>query len=334
MFRAVQLFVVLFLSSLFAANSQAADKLEVGYMPIISIAQEFVVLERKTATDPGLENAKLIEFQNGPAIVQALLAGQLDVAYLGIGPAMVARTKGADIKVVAASTIESDSLLALGDLAHYFQNGDASTAFARFASDKGRKAVITTFPRGSVPETVLQYWLRKQLKVDPDSVKVIYQGAAQVQQSLLTGAVDGASIMEPTVSIVTSRLKDARVVASGSGLFPDQPASVLVVREKLIREKPELVRTLVAAHVEATELLRNKPEEAAPAVRKYVGHGRLPLETVVLALQNSRLGFVSDPKKIIKSTQMMHDFQVEIGTLKGAMDVETMFDAQFFDQLK
>lgn len=318
----------------FSTNLQAAEKLEIGYMPIIPVAQAFVVLEGRTATDAGLKDARRVQFQDGPAMVQALLAGQLDVAYLGIGPAMVARAKGADIKVVATNIVEQISVVALGELAPYFAQGDARTAFARFTRDKGRKPVITTFPRGSVPETVLQYWLRKRLEIDPDSIDVIYQGAAQVQQSLLTGAVDGAAILEPVVSIVTSRLKQARVVARGSEMFPDQPGAVLVVRERLIRDRPALVQALVAAHAEATGLLRDQPKDVAPAVQKYVGGGRLSLEIVMGALENSRNSFVADPNKIIKSTRAMRDFQVEIGTLKDNADIDALFDTRFFDRLK
>ena len=58
----------------------AADKsLEIGYMPIIPVSQSFVVLEGDVLDQAGVSDPDLIKFQNGPAIVQALLAGQLDV---------------------------------------------------------------------------------------------------------------------------------------------------------------------------------------------------------------------------------------------------------------
>ena len=170
--------------------AQADDtEIEIGYMPILPVSQLFVALENGWVEQDGVK-AKLVSFQNGPAMVQALLGGQLDVAHVGIGPAMVARAKGADIKVVASSIVEQISFIGLESLVPYFEQGDASTAFARFRSETGRKPVITTFPVGSVPQTVLQYWLQKQLGIDDGDIEVIYQGAAQVQQALLTGAVD------------------------------------------------------------------------------------------------------------------------------------------------
>jgi NitT/TauT family transport system substrate-binding protein len=316
----------------------AADKsLEIGYMPIIPISQAFIVLENNALESAGVSDPKLFQFQNGPAIVQALLAGQLDVAYLGIGPAMVARAKGADIKVVASNIVEQISMVALGSLSPYFDNGDANTAFTRFKADKGRNAVISTFPRGSVPETVLQYWLQNQLGMSRDEIKqnidIIYQGAAQVQQALMTEAVDGAAILEPVVSIISDRKSDAKVVASGSGMFPHQPGAVLVVRESLINQNPELVKALVKAHIAATKQLRDDPEEAVKAVGKYVGGGRLPAKIVLNALKNSRDQFEANPNAIIDGTRTMHDFQAAQGTLKVKVDLEALFDVRFYNDL-
>ncbi|WP_273544836.1 ABC transporter substrate-binding protein [Achromobacter xylosoxidans] len=157
-----------------------------------------------------------MSFQSGPALTQALLAGQLDVAYVGIGPALVASAKGAGIKVVASNIVEQVNVVALGALAPYFASGDPATAFARFAKDKGRKPVIASYPKGAVPEAALQYWLRNRLKADPASLDLIYQGEAQIQQSLLTGAIDGAAILEPTVTTVLTRAP--RIARGGARL--------------------------------------------------------------------------------------------------------------------
>ena len=283
-----------------SAEAQEKVDVEIGYMPILPVSQLFVALEDGAIESAGIE-PDLVQFQNGPAMVQALLAGQLDVAYFGIGPAMVARARGADIKVVASNIVEQISIIALGELAPYFEDGDHATAFARFAEDKGRKPVISTFPVGSVPETVLQYWLREQLGANPDDIEIIFQGAAQVQQALLTGAVDGGA--------------------------------VLVVREGLIASNPDVVQALVAAHAAATERLKTDPEGTTEAVGKFVGGGRLDPAIVTAAIAGSSGGFVADPNFIVDGTKVMHDFQAELGTLKQPVDLEALFDTSFFDAL-
>lgn len=313
-------------------RADAAVELEIGYMPILPIAQLFVGLEQGWIEEAGIQ-PDLVQFQNGPAMVQALIAGQLDVAYFGIGPAMVARAKGADIKVVASSIVEQISFVALDELAAFFEDGGARTAFARFAAHKGRKAVVTTFPVGSVPETVLQFWLRNQIGADPSDVEIIYQGAAQVQQALLTGAVDAAAILEPVVTIVRSKVDGAQVIARGNEMFPGQPGAVLAVREGVIAAHPDAVQALVDSHERATRLLNERPAEAAVAVQKYVGGGRLALELVEESIRQSQGHFVADPHFIVEGTRTMRDFQAKLGTLKTEVAVDELFDTRFYDAL-
>jgi NitT/TauT family transport system substrate-binding protein len=315
------------------SNPTKAETLEIGYMPILPVSQVFVALEEGWLTEAGIE-PKLIQFQNGPAMVQALLAGQLDVAHFGIGPAMVARAKGVDLKVVASSTVEQISIVALPDLVEAFETGPNKTAFARFAEKHGHKPVISTFPLGSVPETVLHYWVERQLGISRDSMEVVYQGAAQVQQALLTGAVDGAAILEPVVALTLNKVKGAKVVEQGSALFPGQPGAVLAVREALIARAPHLVQAMVAAQIRATEKLRSDPEGSAAAVGKYVGGGRMPKAVVVQALKNSQGSFVDDPDYIIPGTRIMHDYQAEVGTLKETVDLDALFDTSFYQAAK
>lgn len=315
------------------ADEQNVHELEIGYMPILPVSQLFVGIENGWLEDSGIK-ARLVSFQNGPAMVQALLAGQLDVAHVGIGPAMVARAKGADIKVVASSIVEQISFIGLESLTPFFNDGDATTAFKRFEQTNGRKPVITTFPVGSVPQTVLQYWLQRKLGIDDSNIDIIYQGAAQVQQALLTGAVDGAMILEPAVSIVASRVPSAKVLASGEELFPGQPGAILAVRESLIAEHPELVQAMVDSHQKATVLLNNDPETAGVSVQKYVGGGRLKQELVVQAIHNSNKRFVADPNYILDGTREMHDFQNDIGTLKAPVNIDELFDLKFYGSVK
>lgn len=92
MFAALQKYALALAFGLIAATPAPAETripVEIGYMPILPVAQAFVALEAGWVEEAGAQ-VRLIQFQNGPAMVQALLAGQLDIAHLGIGPAMVA----------------------------------------------------------------------------------------------------------------------------------------------------------------------------------------------------------------------------------------------------
>src|SRR5450830_549285 len=197
---------------LFMIRPAMSAPLEVGYMPILPDAQLFIAMEQGTFPKD-LGAPKLVQFQSGPALV--------------------ARAKGADIKVVASNIVEQVSFVALGNLAPYFASGDPASAFTRFAKDQGRQAVVASYPKGAVPEAALQYWLRNRVRADTSQLKLIYQGESQIQESLLTGAIDGAVILEPTTTNVLNKSPKSKVIARGSDLFPKQPGAVLLVREKV-----------------------------------------------------------------------------------------------------
>lgn len=325
---------VLALSAILPVHA-AEQPLEIGYLPILPAAQLFVGLESGDLLPEGEPAPKLVSFQSGPALTQALIAGQLDVAYVGIGPALVAKAKGADIKVVASNIVEQVNVLAIGELANYFDadKPDFAAAVARFTQEKGRKPMIASYPKGAVPEAALQYWLRNVVKLPADAVELIYQGEAQIQQALSNHAVDAAAILEPTVSQILKRQPDAKVLAQGAQLFPNQPGAVLLVRESLIQSKPDLVQHLVNAQVRFTALLRDDPAKATPYVQKYVGGGRLPKDVVQGAIERSHDQFQADPGKIIKATGELQDFQASLGTLGTKLDdVQGLFDTRFFQK--
>ena len=80
------------------AKTRAEVTLEMAYMPIVPCSQLFVIEGMGWAKAAGI-NLKLTRFSNGPAIVQAIASGKMDIMCFGIGPAMVTRAKGIKLKV-------------------------------------------------------------------------------------------------------------------------------------------------------------------------------------------------------------------------------------------
>lgn len=327
---AAALLVTLGLSGV--AKAQDSATLDVGYMPILPVAQLFVMQGEGWTEESGLD-LNLTRFSSGPAMVQALAAGDLDVMYFGIGPAMVARANGVPIKVLAASIKEQIGLVARAEFAGILDTQDPKAAISRFTEEQGRKPKIATFPRGSVPDTVLRYWLTEQAGVELDDVEIVAMGADRVQQALLAGAVDAASILEPILTTVTERDDSARVIVRGGEMLPDQPGAVLAAREAALEKHPEAMRKLLSLHIRATRMLEDDSQRAAPHVREFVGKRLVPLATVEAALESPSSHYLSDPHAIIDATRVMRDFQTQTGTLKKSVDIEALFDTRLYDEV-
>lgn len=333
-FVAVTILSVVVVTAAFGAGEPESDlervAIEVGYMPILPVAQVMIIDGLGWAAEAGID-MEMVRFQNGPSMVQAAASGSLDVMNVGIGPAMVTRAAGQDIKVVASSIVEQIAFIANEPLAQLFDPAAPADLFAAFEQQNGRKARVATFPAGSVPDTVLRYWLVERLGVGTDAVEIVPMGAAQVQQALLTGSVDGASILEPTLTLVVDRDPTAQVLARADSMFPSQPGAVLGVRESLIATHPEVVATLVQLHVRATEFLLENPQQAAELVADYIGEGLIEARVLQQAIEAPTTNFRADPRLIVESTRQMHDFQLAQGSLAQLVPLDELFDVSFYE---
>ena len=311
------------------AAAKAEVTLEMAYMPIVPCSQLFVMEGLGWTKKAGI-NLKLTRFPNGPAIVQAIASGKMDVMCFGIGPAMVTRGKGIKLKVIAAGIVNQIAVVAQGDFVKYVNKHGAKKAITQFAQDKGRKVKIASFPKGSVPDTVTRHWLLNSLGLELNQVELIGMGAARVQQALLSRSVDAAGILEPILTIVTDKLKDAKIIAGRKDMMPGQPGSTIAAREKVIKKHRDALVKLVELHIKATELLLKNPGKAAPHVKNFVAKGLLKESVVLKALKSPASNFRSDPRKIVKDTQYMAKFQ-KSKKIKTKVSTDGLFDNSIYE---
>ncbi len=182
-----------------------------------------------------------------------------------------------------------------------------------------------------MPDTVFRHWLIKVAGLTEHDIDIVGMGAGKVQQAMLARSVDGASILEPIITIIQQRLADAKIVATGGTMLPNQPGAIVAVREKALAEHPEAIKKLVELHKRATEFITAEPDAAARDVHKAIGQGLVPVETIRTALQSRLNKFVADPRVIVAATKTMHDFQAEIGTLKKPVPLDELFDTSVYE---
>ena len=297
------------------------------------MAQLFVIVGEGWASAAGLE-LQLTRFSSGPAMVQALASGGYDIAYVGIGPAMVASGSGLDLRVVAANSVDQGALIGVGDFAAGFAAAPtAADAFAAFHRGIGRPVRIATLPKGSVPDTVLRYWLDEVAHVAAADVQILGVGEDRVQQALLAGSVDAASALEPILTVVQERVPSARILVSGGGMFPDQPGAVLAISAAAIQADRHAAETLVGLHVRATKLIIADPVRAAADTLKVLGAGLISQETLERAYRSPAAHPIADPHAIEAATERLGAYQLRLGTLAHTVAIDQLFDTSLYDAL-
>jgi len=321
--------IVLAMALVGSNPARAEVTLEMAYMPIVPCSQLFVIEGMGWAKEAGI-NLELTRFSNGPAIVQAIASGKMDTMCFGIGPAMVTRGKGIKLKVVAAGITNQIAVIAQGELVDYFAKYDnQADALRAFAKDKGRKPRIASFPKGSVPDTVTRHWILRSMKMNLDEIELIGMGASAVQQALLTRSVDAAGILEPIVTIVESKLADAKVVARATDMMDGQPGSTIAARENVIAEHRDAIVKLVELHIRATKLLQEDPATAAVHVQNFVAKGLIDVAIIQKSLESPSSNFAADPNSILTATEYMADFQ-QTEKINTKVSTDGLFDLTIY----
>ncbi len=251
----------------------------------------------------------------------------------GVAPLAVARTKGIDVRVVASTAIEEMVFVAGPKLAPYFADGaDKGEAFAKFRAKEGKAARLATQPPGSVPNTTLQHWLWQVAKADKANAEVVPMGIDATQQAMLAGAVDGASIREPALTIVQMRNPGIKLIATGGEMFPEQPGHGGGRVRRLRRQEPGRRRGSGQGRGPRHRPLKSDPARAAKPVEAALGKGITDLATITKALTSPAAKFTADPRAIIEATKKMQAYQVSIGTLDKDVPLEGLFDARYYEK--
>lgn len=313
-----------------AIPATAQTTARVGIIPVLGVAPILVVDKEGWAKEAGLD-LKFTTFESGPLMIQALASGTLDIYVAGVAPLGVARSKGIDIRVVTSTAVEEMTVAAGAKLSPYFKPGVSSAqALKDFRAATGKAARLATQPPGSVPHTTLVHWLTQVIKADKADFEVLPMGIDATQQALLTGAVDGATIREPTDTIVQQRNAAIKIVALGGEMFPAQPGTVVAISGAFLTKNTDAVQKLVNALVKADSLIKSDPKRVAPHVEAALGKGIIAASTIEKALASPASKFAADPRLIMDATAKMQTYQVSIGTLEKDVPLDGLFDPSFY----
>jgi NitT/TauT family transport system substrate-binding protein len=304
----------------------------VGVVPVMGVAPIFIADQEGWTKKDGFD-LKFTTLESGPDMIQALASGRMDIYVGGVAPLAVARSRGVDVRVVAATATGANVFVATPRLAAYFKPGvTTAQAFKAYHAATGKPARLATQPVGSVPNTVLQYWLWEVAHVDKVDVSIVEMGIDATQQAVLAGAVEGATIHEPTVTIVTARNPGIKIEASGDELFPGQPGTVLAVNSAFLARNHDAVQRLVGDLIRAVALTKKEPQTVAPFIQSALGKGLVDNATIVKALGSPATQWVIDPKAIIEPSKRMQSYQVKLGVLKQEVSFDGLFDTSLYDK--
>lgn len=314
-----------------ATNTQAAQlsgTVRLGYFPNLTHPQALVGIGNGLFAKALGPNVKLetTPFNAGPAETEALLAGNLDIAYIGPNPSINAyvKTKGAGVRIIAGAASGGVSFLVRSDVKY---DGPQDLAGKKFATPQ----------LGNTQDVALRAYI-KQNGLDTTenggTVQVVPTDNANILQLFQNKQIDGAWVPEPWASRLLIEQK-ARLVFDESSLWPDGKFVItnILVSTKFLNEHPELVKAVLSAHIEATLDIQKDPAAAKKVINaqltQLTGKG---LSEDVLNSSFGKLVVTFDPLKasLLKSA----DTAFTLGFLgKDKPNLANLYDLKILNAL-
>lgn len=290
--------------------------LRIGYQPSTHQIAEMVAAAKGWWAEDlkpfGVVTIQEKEFQSGPPEMQGMLAGALDIAYVGTAPPITAIAQGLDAKIVAAVNINGSDLVLRPDIA--------------YSGPKSLEGLsIGTFPPGSIQDIVMKKWLNDN-GVNISKIRIHGMGPGDAVTAIEAGKVDGVFLPHPSPAQIELDGKGKSVVQSGQ-MWPDHACCSLLISGKLIREHPDLVDQIIKTHIKATNYVNSNPEEAA---KIFANRTKQKLAVVEASMKNWDGKWVSDPAIQIPSTVQYAKVDKDLGYINKTLTKEDLFDTSFY----
>ncbi|MFA7199267.1 MAG: ABC transporter substrate-binding protein [Methanoculleus sp.] len=307
-----------FVSGCTGTDTGDVTNLKIGYQPSTHQTAHMTAMERGWWQEDlallGVEQITDYNFPTGAPEMQTMLAGDLDIAYVGAAPFIAAVSTGLDAKIVAAVQTQGSDLVLRSEI-----------PYSTPADLVGK--TIATFPPGTIQDTILRTWLEEN-GVDPASVSIKAMDPGAATTAISAGQVDGVFLPHPSPAVIAAEGTGRTVVQSGE-MMKDHACCVLVASGSLIREHPEIVEQVVRTHIKATEYNIENQDEAASIYAKKTGQN---VETVKASFRDWDGTWTADPNVITTSVVEYTNLQYELGYISKPLTQDDLFDLSFYEK--
>ncbi len=294
-----------------AAAASAPVTVRLGYLANITHAPALIAVKNGYFTKElgSAGTVKTSVFTSGTQETTAILAGQLDAAYVGPNPAINAwqKSSGQAIKIVSGVATGGASVV-------------VKPAITSAAQLKGQSLASPSL--GNTQDVAVRYWLKQQGLTTSATgggdvaIKPTTPNSAAVLE-FKSGQIAGASEPSPY---------DVEMVQDGGKVLLSEPGTttLLVVTQSFLSAHPAIVADLLKANLDALGYVKADPsgaEQAANAeLSAYTGK---PLSAKVLDPAFKEITFTDDPG----AASLTQDAQqaTAVGLLK-AVNLSGIFD--------
>jgi NitT/TauT family transport system substrate-binding protein len=218
-----------------AATTNLPDKIVIGTLPFNTEITAFVG-GVDFFKEQGL-SVELFHGLNGPAVVEALVAGSIPLGDIGIGPAIVAAARGLPLLQPALGAIGT----AKQPVSRIMVKGDSP--ITEVAQLKGRKLAL--HQRGTMEDISLAA-LKKTRGIGHEDVEIVIVPAPGQPQALARGQVDAIYALPPADAVAERRF-GARTLINTADFIPYLGYGTLAMRRDFVDTYPDAAKKVMTA---------------------------------------------------------------------------------------
>ena len=246
--------VVIVAATACGKENKKSEQISVGYFNNVTHAQALLMKSEKSlekSVGDGV-SVKWTSFNAGPAEVEALFAGDIDIGYIGPVPALSANVKSqGDVQILAGATKGGAGLIQ--------RNG----AGIRSVENLAGKSVAIPQIGNTQHLSLLKLLKDNNLKpvTEGGNVTVNAVANADVANVMARGDVDAALVPEPWGASLLQQ--GAKMVLDYDEIYlkGQYDVAVVVVRKEFMENNPDMVERFLREHKTATQKIHEKPQQ-------------------------------------------------------------------------
>jgi len=310
--------LLLFLSGC-SQKQEQQPKLRLGFFPNVTHAPALVGIDQGFfQSELGQVKLEIRVFSAGPELMEAMAAGEIDVAYIGPGPALTGFARGVPIQIISGASNAGAVLVAT-------QKSGISTP----KDLAGKKVAIPQY--GNTQDISLRHLLVENNlkdKAKGGNVEIFQAAPADILTLFAQNQIDAALVPEPWGAILEQK-GEAKLVLDWNHIWKEgnYPTTVVIAKKDYAEKNPVAINAFLVAHQKAVEFINGHPNERGKIVNnqlKLIMNKEISPEVLEIAFRRTQATLTID-KHVL---QEYADLSLEAGYLRTGVNISQMIMAK------
>lgn len=312
-------------------KTAAASTVKLGIFKNVTHAPGYIALEQNLFQKYWGENVKIevTPFDNGSDFSTALATGEIDLGYVGPGPATNQFLKSKNFRIISGSNNGGAVLVAGKD-----------SGISSVKDLVGKTVAIPT--KGSTNEISLRLLLKQNninVTTDKSGVNLIARAPADTLIAMRQKEVDATLIPEPWGTQMEQE-GIGKIIVDWDKIPPNNgnyPLTLLVASDKFLKEHRDMAKGAIKANADAIDFIKKNPDKSYELINNRLkalsGKG---MDIALIKAAISRLNLTTDVNK--EAIEEMAKVSIDAGYIKDVkkeeLDLSKFLDLSLLDEVK